>query len=192
MLMSEALVIKALKGLKTQTRRPIDMNNVRFIGQVFVKEWQAWQRGSYPASEFGTKSLNIEEIYLDNRLKWAVGREYALQYGRGLPTRWWQPKTKRLLEYADYDNFWNTAVDEWLPLRIRVLRLRFEDVRDISLADAIAEGFNSQSEFWKVWTGFYDKPMARLVIRDSQLGDALLSRPSNLYQAVVIDFEVVR
>lgn len=41
--------------------------------------------------------------------------------------------------------------------RIRITDIRREDVRKISQADAKAEGFANEIEFWKTWYGMHDK-----------------------------------
>jgi hypothetical protein len=63
------------------------------------------------------------------RLQWKVGKRYALQPGRG----------KKGVGF------------------IEVSEIRFEDARDISQADAVAEGFETPMDFLAVWCSFYDQ-----------------------------------
>jgi len=174
MLMGEPLVKLAVEGRKTQTRRPVNMEDVTLTPKSY-------------ASGIDTPHT----LWNKGRMKYQVGREYSLQYGRGKPTRLWNPETQQLVPYEDYYAVSRSAK----PLKIRVLRLRFEDVREISLTDAIAEGFSNQAEFWKVWTGFYDKKASKELAAQSDnnvIRNILRYRPNNLYQVVAIDFKVVR
>ena len=94
-----------LTGKKTQTRR-------------LVKD-QEW---------FSPVTLSVYTDRAMGRLKWQVGRTYAVQPGRGKPQ----------------------------VARIRILRIWREDVRRIKLGDISAEGFSWFGEFWQVWCGFHD------------------------------------
>jgi len=120
-------------------------------------------------SSNGTAPGKTYWVKRNRRLKWMVGSIYAVQPGRGKPA----------------------------VARIKVLRIRREDVRDISLQDAIAEGFEYRDEFWRVWTGFYDPDAcsslqgiyAKLPVFKLRL--FLQSRPNHLYHAWALDFELV-
>ena len=48
--------------------------------------------------------------------------------------------------------------------RIQLTGIRREDVRQISEADAVAEGFGSPELFWLTWTAMYD-PLAALQVK---------------------------
>lgn len=65
----------------------------------------------------------IEAILCNGRTKWEVGKTYAVQPGRG----------KQQIA------------------RIRLTRIRSENVTRISTSDAIAEGFQSRQDFLKTW-----------------------------------------
>lgn len=106
--------------------------------------------------------LKIAQVNRNLRLKWRVGETYAVQPGRGKPT----------------------------IARIRLLRIRREDVRDISFADALSEGFSNRRDFWRTWCGFYDPPMARLEM--DALDIELWCRPDELYKAWALDFALVQ
>lgn len=93
--------------------------------------------------------------------------------------------------------------------RIRIISIRCEDVRNISVDDARAEGFEGPGEFLNAWCGFYDKrarwefdpqrvdywintgKRRELVGWDTVL-KIISARPAELYQAWVIAFELVR
>jgi hypothetical protein len=83
------------------------------------------------------------------RLQWKVGKWYALQPGRG----------KKGVGF------------------IEVTEIRFEDVRDISQADAVAEGFETPLDFLAVWISFYD-PLVRLEKRDDGRWHFWINTPS--------------
>jgi hypothetical protein len=103
-------------------------------------------------------------LHANGRIKWQVGREYAVQYGYGLPTRLCHP-TEGLMSYEFYSDsiakhgksFLKIADHMgWEPFRIRLSDIRFEDVRTISYADSVEEGFSGNDEFLVTWCGFYD------------------------------------
>ena len=97
------------------------------------------------------------------RLKWRVGETYAVQPGRNKPS----------------------------VARITLLRIRREDVRDISLSDALAEGFSNRRDFWRTWCEFYDPPMARFEM-DALDIEHFWCRPDALYKSWALDFELVK
>jgi hypothetical protein len=77
------------------------------------------------------------------RTKWEVGKEYAVQPGRG-----------------------KAAVG-----RIQITNIRHEDVRYISDADVRAEGFSSDYSFLLTWTKMHDKAAWRMNQTDMSDGD---------------------
>ncbi|MEM6281465.1 MAG: ASCH domain-containing protein [Chloroflexota bacterium] len=90
-----------LSGKKTQTRRV-----------------------AKPADE-ATRDDNgsITVVLVNGRKKWQVGKTYAVQPGRSLPS----------------------------VARIEVIALEYEPVQAVSHAAAVAEGFTSRDEFLQVW-----------------------------------------
>lgn len=139
MLFKADLRQKILEGIKTQTRRPIKSG-----------EWLKFD----------------DQVIRNGRLKWQVGREYAVQYGRGKPMCWWRKDplgypielTHEIVELKKdkYGDNWKSVIAaNYEPFKIEILCIRREDVRDISDADVIAEGFNFRSEFMDVWESFY-------------------------------------
>lgn len=88
--------------------------------------------------------------------------------------------------------------------RIYIDWIKREDVRQISGDDIVAEGFTSAFDFFKVWSGFYDKPMAKMVDNlrarfdggdpdelHRVLSGELWRRPHDLYQAWALTFRLV-
>lgn len=184
MLFKEELALKIVLEVKTQTRRPI-------------------KAGEELVGKFGIKT-----VLSNGRIKWQVGREYSVQYGRGLPTRLWNQGHQYLLPYHMYPEREFDAMNDdgrhWIgdedfyPLKIRILDILFEDVRNISEDDAIAEGFEHAENtarwgFLETWASFYDKPFFKLLQSSEMLRQYEIdARPYNLYQAWVLKFEMVK
>lgn len=100
--------------------------------------------GEVAINPFGTPLMLIDEIDIskyfvietvlnpNGNRRFKVNQSYAAQPGRGKPAQ----------------------------ARIIVQKVRFEDVRNISQADAVAEGFRDRLEFWQTWCAFYcPRPM---------------------------------
>lgn len=86
------------------------------------------------------------------RVKWHVGREYAVVYKRGLPT-----VHVRQLITGDYE--WTNGHPDpaggargWFPLRIVVTALRQEPLQAITENDAVAEGIHNINGVYKYAT----------------------------------------
>lgn len=90
--------------------------------------------------------------------------------------------------------------------RIRILRIRREDVRQISDADVKAEGFTSAARFFDTWIGMHDPKLNQqighwFVSRRAAVSaeDAaniyrlqMQDRPAERYEAWALTFEVVK
>src|SRR5690606_3160264 len=136
MTLFKAELAKAIAdGIKTQTRRPV-------------------KPGEYlEVTEDGTKTVFTAE----GKIKMQTGRNYSIQWGRGKPCRWWHPQKKVLVEYEVYcdviEKFGKPAGEKVLddkgciPFRYELTDIRCEDVRNISHADALAEGFEYAPKF---------------------------------------------
>lgn len=144
---------KIINEDKTQTRR-------------LVKEYST----AFTASDKGEVITKI--VYTNNnKVKWQVGKTYAVQPGRGKKGVWWCPKCKGIVErvphfQAEYLD--STSCDcpddgchhinksialldarrryeyiptNWKPLRIRITGIRKEKLLSISEEDAKKEGF---------------------------------------------------
>jgi hypothetical protein len=183
MLMKEELAQLVIEGKKTQTRRP-----------------------SKPGETLA--EINGLKTVLDARghIKYQVGREYALQYGRGLPTRYWN-QTEGIMSW-DFYRAWLAKEGQkfheiaklmgWQPLKYKLLDVWHENVRTISYEDSLEEGFDSAIPFFRTWVGFYDNPALSAVDvykhhSDFKIVLSLLNaRPAELYQAWALKFEVVK
>jgi len=94
---------------KTHTRRPKKTN------ETAIRDY-----ADNPDGE-------IVEVTHGDRIKWRVGRWYAVQPGRG----------KRAVGY------------------FQLKRIRLEPVSDISPTDARAEGFSTVTQFFNIWRKLY-------------------------------------
>jgi len=114
---------KVLAGQKTQTRR--------------IVKPEHWEFCDGP-------ELAIDTVFYGTRIKWQVGRTYAVQPGRGKP-----------------------AVG-----RIKITAIRKERVQDITEADAVAEGFaglcgygvymEPRDHFFEAWNEINNRPGCRV------------------------------
>lgn len=102
MLFKQTLAEKIINGQKTQTRR-------------LCKDGENWRK----ASDDGIATVFDK----DGRIKWQVGRDYAIQTKRG-----------------------GKAIG-----RFRITDIRREIVAQISDDDAKAEGFAGRNEFFGAW-----------------------------------------
>jgi len=86
---------------------------------------------------------------------------------------------------------------------IRVLSIGREDVRQISSADARAEGFDDEIGFWRVWCEMHDKSflfssdqsgrfveLTRKPI--TRLRNELMQRPAKHYDAWILTFSLAK
>lgn len=120
----------------------------------------------YAGATIDDESAPIIAVVHNDRLKWQVGRTYAVQPGRG-----------------------QKAV-----ARIKMLRIRLMDVREFTLTDLSREGVGSGFEFMNLWIKMHDKPLHRFLIgREMSWTDLLeWTKPQNdhHYQAWVLGFKL--
>lgn len=183
-----------LEGKKTQTRRlvkPGDFTSVMWTdehdkhGRIVPDQPNHGPIVRVEMPYWLAEKSQIQRVMNDRRTVYLVGKEYAVQPGRG-----------------------KAAV-----ARIRITGIRREDVRNISHEDAVAEGFTDRSEFLSIWTGMHDKkahfweppyPNSDLYEYCDSIGnlvttydwndisERLESRPAHLYEAWALTFEVVK
>jgi len=158
-----------------------DKFQTRRLRKLEDSEEFAWEWGA--DNDTLVETSEVVAVIRSRRQMWLVGQTYAVQPGRGKPS----------------------------IARIKILRIRREDVRDISHEDAIAEGFDSQRNFWHTWCSFYDPQMARIfnaIDPDDGIGFPTVrrllrqmgainpfqfaERPDHLYDAWALDFELVQ
>ena len=194
------LIDEIVAGNKTQTRRPVKPGEVPF---VMAGDYEIAQTGN---SIITLDNLTIAGVRQNGRLKYKVGRDYAIQPGRGKSCVWWHPRDKTWRTNADirrhYPHGGDVRINAYVRLRYRLTEICAEDVRNISHADAVAEGFHTRPkiEFLKVWCSFYDPPMEdpmQDIIDSGQNAhtpeytpEILKCRDDELYQGWVLTFEI--
>lgn len=117
---------RVLDGTKTQTRRPCKP------GEFYEPADAA---NGYPEGVFRWKRNDTDEWLERSVPKYIVGKDYAVQPGRG-----------------------QKAVG-----RIRITGIRRENVRKISDDDARAEGFASRNAFLYLWQLMHDEDDAWVI-----------------------------
>lgn len=159
---------KIAKGIKTQTRR------TRLLSDIGV-----------------SKDNGIVRVYSGNgRVRYDVGKTYGVQTGRGQPILLWLPGDP-IYEPCPTDMPLPNR-EQWQPFRIRIVKIREEDARDITHEDAIAEGFSGQMEFWRVWCGMYDKAVLQFSFNTpEEMRLTMLVRPDAAYRCWALDIAPV-
>lgn len=122
-----------LDRTKTQTRRLVKDGEKLWCDSVTFFEFK------------GPKdSFENEHTCSKMRTKWQVGRDYAVQLGRGKKGLWYCPKCKGISSTSvgvclcPEDD-----VPDMLPHRFKIIDIRKEHLCNISEEDAIAEGTGS-------------------------------------------------
>ena len=195
---------KVLSGKKTQTRRLIKGVNLALDihgtpGATDSPAFDALGPIQCVTTEAG-------------RLLYEVGHTYSVQAGRGHIGMWFTPDGQPvdpITRYWDYEQDDTVRRDNrsWMKemkyyeARICITAIRREDVRNISEADARAEGFESPSDFLATWCTMHDSvwakrercfiaPSSDLIVK--ALLDEMRTRPSTRYTAWALSFELVR
>lgn len=168
----DTLIEKIITGEKTQTRRLVKPGEKLVIRN-------GWKTVLLPSG----------------RIKWQVGRDYAVQNGRGKPCVRWLPDQPE-------SGFFNG--NEYIPhsqtLRITLLDIREEDARSISHLDSLEEGVGDLAPkyaFLNTWAKFYDPTIAFDIWAteyDLNLPDHcplwLWDRPDDRYLAFPLTFKI--
>jgi len=144
------------------------------------------------------------------RLKWETGRDYAVVPGRGKPGVWWRADTGETAERRPSMSM-VARPDElqlWQSLRIQVLTLLPDDIREISAEDAAAEGGYTALQYRTVWESlighscFVDADAGRVHWLEGKFSGKSQTysefvqwqdaQPDALYAAWRIGFEIVK
>lgn len=144
------IVEMILDGTKTQTRRLVKE------GECFGYDVKSdYDTVASTHKIKGKKVTGVER--LGHPRKWQVGRDYAVQLGRGKPGLWHNLKFnvfeegKVLLGPSTIVNHVGLAKAGWEPFRIVITGIRKERFCDISLDDAKKEGFKTTWDFMKAF-----------------------------------------
>lgn len=188
--------IQIIEEKKTQTRRPVHEGDYTWI-----------------CGQHDEKTLHYSQVMSVtngvHRVRFERGKTYAVQPGRGKPALFYMPGEFTLSGKNEIITplRLSTSIDEAaapvLQARIRLLEIWREDVRNISLPDSHAEGFEDEFGFLIAWCGMYDPKetiwrdkkgvfvdSVRLTIVD--LRKQLARRPKTLYMAWALRFELVK
>jgi hypothetical protein len=129
-------------GDKTQTRRivkPGEAYAYRYLGSKIehINSFSAAYCPKMPTSM-------ITKVFTPTgRVKWQVGKDYAVQPGRGEPGLYWLPSLRKWSKpeyYIKTDDFWR-------PLRIVIASIRIEHLLDINKNDVFEEGVDTHEEY---------------------------------------------
>jgi hypothetical protein len=139
MIFSEKSIEGLLSGSKTQTRRLVKEKD--FIEAIDI----------------------TKKVKLSGRIKWQVGRDYAVQTGRG--------KKGLMINYVsgfvkEFEDVRGSEMDTSKPLRVVVTGIRKEKLLDISLEDAKREGYDSVDSFGKAFCDLNKIEYVRITINN--------------------------
>jgi hypothetical protein len=186
MLFKSDLIEKIVKCEKTQTRRLIRGVELAIDAQG--------NPGAIDSPAFNLMG-DIQTVIGENgRKRFGVGEEYAIQPGRG----------KSGLRYGDLPMLTPIPSDKTNDdlIRIRLTAIRSEDVREISLEDVQAEGFDQPYLFWLRWAEMYDSKFLDMRISialrtpdnmraiNAAVSNVLKDRPSERYAAWALTFGI--
>lgn len=149
---------------------------------IFMHTWQAviearktqTARLVKPGDRLVSESYRLPAVYNQSRLVYHVGRDYAVQPGRG-----------------------KAAV-----ARIRITDLWQQDIRQYTVDDSDCEGFSSLPRFWDTWLGMHSPKTLQTITKWFMNRNAPLSEaeaiggyrmhmdqdPKERYDAWVIQF----
>jgi len=142
---------------------------------LLVDSWGNPAATDVPHFLFGLQG-DIQVVTTEKgRAIYEVGKTYAICPGRGKPQ----------------------------VARFKLIKIRYEDVRYISLLDALDEGFAGRLEFWQTWLNFYDPKVLKMSVVLFANGDItteaienmlfhhMSERPDELYTAWALTFKLV-
>lgn len=144
-----------LSGQKTQTRRVVKPS------EFVYQHGNQTPDGIWAIDTVFTLIDNPEKHEYKDRIKWKVGRTYAVVPKRGKPgARWAGTPHGPLWGNRDFAAMLPEYV--WQPLRIRITAIRQERLQDITEADAKAEGVADVAAYCELWESINGKtPGAR-------------------------------
>jgi len=125
-------------------------------------------------------------VWTENRkVKWQVGKDYAVQLGRGKKGLWYCPKCKikkslnwfvsylgGMLLFGQEESNSNKAMGRvWNPLRIEITGLKKQKLLKIQEAEAKKEGFKDRFNFITYFLALYKK---KVYMTENRKGEVIL------------------
>lgn len=167
----EGHIQQIIEGAKTQTRRlPAPGESFGTPISMVVVGKDAGRVVELAPRKLCPVILNVQNIYsvytAAGRLKYRVGNDYAIIPKRGAHG------------ITDY--------------RTVITRIRYEDVRTISEADAKAEGGYTVNEYLRLWASMADKPAVAALDGFARAENDLKEFPDDVYPGTNSAFRVVR
>jgi hypothetical protein len=183
MIFSEKSIEAILAGKKTMTRRLVKEGEfiahalVDFQHEAEVLKPSGWWVTKKAKAKF-KKIKPTQVCTVTEKIKWQVGKDYAVQLKRGGQGIWYCPKCKNILteeqtkifkKFAPLAkgftrSFTNFMADNGMPcpkckdiriithpLRIRITNIRKGTLYNIDEKDAKKEGFENKQDFWNAF-----------------------------------------
>lgn len=178
MIFKPHLLDKILAGQKTQTRRPA------YEGETAINPFGAPIMLTAD-NEISHYFVIREVVSASGKTRFKVGKSVAAQPGRGKAApmvaslRTADGVIRKIVTDESGDLLWAIAS----PARILITELRYEDVRNITHIDSVAEGFSDQWEFWQTWGSFYIPKAIDYIINKQRIVDI-----SKAPRAEIIEF----
>jgi hypothetical protein len=131
-----------LAGRKTMTRRLVKEGEYLKTGEFAYNGWYDYEKNN---------EKELIRVVKNKRVKWQVGRKYAVCPGRGKSQRWYCPDCKfNIINGKEmYDKFKGVQCKcgtMMKPLFVEVTGIRKEKLLDITEEDAKREGFRHTCE----------------------------------------------
>jgi Txe/YoeB family toxin of Txe-Axe toxin-antitoxin module len=145
--------------------------------------------------EYGILNPDMSGTYTqvlnaNRRILYEVGHTYPVIAARCLPMVHIRPDGLAVENvhqdkvYMQAESYKSTG---YRPARVRITRIRREDVRGISNEDRATEGFQHARDFLHMWLKINDPTLHKQIWGEK----ALYARPLKYYEAWVYDFEFV-
>ena len=147
-----------LSGTKTQTRRVVKPS------ELIYRHGSQNSDGTWAIHTVSALTNSPEKYEYSGRVKWEVGRDYAVASKRGQRTVLWKgaPDDFDWVVPRSEQHAREYMQDGYQPLRIRITAIRQERLQDITEADAKAEGVADVAAYCELWESINGKtPGAR-------------------------------
>ena len=165
------------------------LNNKKSQTRRLVKE------GEIGPGDFGNSVMILKNNIYPGRIKWQVGKSYAVCPGRGKKGLLYCPKCYSISAYSK--EVWcaikknHKEEIKMKPLRVVIKSIRKEMLLDISEVDAKKEGYSHSREFISAFANINLKELKKLGLKVLSKEEALESGcdPLRAAHAPIFDFE---